>query len=268
VTLIPIGRFASASRLSVKSLRNYDRSGLLPAAYVDPQSGYRYYRLEQLTRAEVIRTLRLFDMPLAQIAEILDGEEPEQTLTSHLAELVAARDDYDHKVKRLQDIISRKEIIMSDDIIAKTTAHQYVAAYRTATTHTEIFADIPAGFGRVIGFLGSQGVEPIGAPFTIFHTAPEGDAPGDISLCVPIAGPLESYDGINSEEIQEGTVVSVIHRGPYDEMGGAYASVASWIHERGHSTTGPSREIYLNNPSDVADVDLLTEIQWPIDAVG
>lgn len=39
---MPIGRFAKASRLSMKSLRNYDESGLLPAAFVDPQSGYRY----------------------------------------------------------------------------------------------------------------------------------------------------------------------------------------------------------------------------------
>lgn len=61
---MPIGRFAKASRLSVKSLRNYDESGLLPAAFVDPQSGYRYYRLEQLARADAIRSLRMVDMPL------------------------------------------------------------------------------------------------------------------------------------------------------------------------------------------------------------
>jgi len=39
--LMPIGHF---SRLSVKSLRNYDTAGLLPAAFVDPASGYRRAR--------------------------------------------------------------------------------------------------------------------------------------------------------------------------------------------------------------------------------
>jgi len=80
VMLMPIGRFARASRLSVKSLRNYDESGLLPAASVDPQSGYRYYRLEQLARADAIRSLRMAAMPLPQIAETLDGEDPDQVL--------------------------------------------------------------------------------------------------------------------------------------------------------------------------------------------
>jgi len=66
---MPIGRFAKASRLSVKSLRNYDESGLLPAVHVDSQSGYRYYAVTQLARADAIRSLRTVGMPLAEIAE-------------------------------------------------------------------------------------------------------------------------------------------------------------------------------------------------------
>jgi effector-binding domain-containing protein len=49
-------------------------------------------------------------------------------------------------------------------------------------------------------------------------------------------------------------------------MGDTYASVGAWIHEHGHSPVGPGREIYMNNPGDVDEEDLLTEIQWPIDA--
>lgn len=74
--LMPIGKFARAARLSVKSLRNYDQSGLLPAAFVDPDSGYRYYRLEQLARADAIRSLRMVQMPLAMIAETLESDDP------------------------------------------------------------------------------------------------------------------------------------------------------------------------------------------------
>ncbi len=63
-----------------------------------------------------------------------------------------------------------------------------------------------------------------------------------------------------------GAVASIIHRGSYATMGDTYASVAAWIQEHGHSPMGPGREIYMNNPGDVAEEDLLTEIQWPIDA--
>ena len=41
--LLSIGRFAEASRLSLKALRLYDRTGFLPLYHVDPKSGYRFY---------------------------------------------------------------------------------------------------------------------------------------------------------------------------------------------------------------------------------
>jgi len=69
MTLMPIGRFATASRLSIKAPRIYDQSGLLPAAYVASESGYRYYRPEQLKWANTIRTLRGIDLPLTEIAD-------------------------------------------------------------------------------------------------------------------------------------------------------------------------------------------------------
>ena len=45
--LVSIGELASASRLSQKALRLYGENALLAPAWVDPDSGYRYYRLDQ-----------------------------------------------------------------------------------------------------------------------------------------------------------------------------------------------------------------------------
>ena len=39
--LLPIGRFARVSGLTVKALRHYDEIGLFEPAYVDEESGYR-----------------------------------------------------------------------------------------------------------------------------------------------------------------------------------------------------------------------------------
>ena len=74
--LIAIGQFARASRLSPKALRLYDENGLLPPARVDPDSGYRFYRLEQLREATLIGLLRTAGMPLAQIRRVLDDPAP------------------------------------------------------------------------------------------------------------------------------------------------------------------------------------------------
>ena len=56
--LLSIGEFASASQLSQKALRLYGENALLPPAWVDPDSGYRYYHPDQLREATLIALLR------------------------------------------------------------------------------------------------------------------------------------------------------------------------------------------------------------------
>ena len=69
--LMSIGEFATAARLSQRALRLYGNNGILAPAWVDPESGYRYYRLEQLRTATLIAFLRRAGMPLAEIRSFL-----------------------------------------------------------------------------------------------------------------------------------------------------------------------------------------------------
>ena len=66
--LLSIGAFSSATQLSAKALRLYADHGILVPAEVDAESGYRYYRPEQVRQARLVRLLRDLDMPLVQIA--------------------------------------------------------------------------------------------------------------------------------------------------------------------------------------------------------
>lgn len=268
MTLMPIGQFARASRLSIKSLRNYDESGLLPASFVDPQSGYRYYRLEQLARADAIRSLRMASMPLARIAEALEVDDPEELLTSHLEALELQRDELIQKAEQLRRQIKTKEFTMSNTVTIKTNPAVTAIGYRTETTFSEIFEAIPHGFGTVIGRLGEAGVDPAGAPFTLYYQAPDGDTMGDIAMCVPVSGAESVSEDTQIIELEEGATASIMHRGSYENMGETYATAAAWIQEHGHHVTGPTREIYFNNPAEVDEADLVTEILFPIDAEG
>ncbi len=266
MTLIPIGRFAQASRLSAKSLRNHDRSGLLPAAFVDPDSGYRYYRLQQLPRARAIRTLRLLEVPVAELAAILDGDDPDAALASHLDSLHRQRDAYEQKALQLRRLMDRKDLTMSHDVTVKILEPERVAAWRTTASYEEVFTAIPTGFGAVLGHLDAVGITPVGAPTTVFHAIPDADTDGDVEMCVPIGTPIEDAEPVRCTELAGGPVATVIHRGPYDDMEETYAAVFDWIEARGHHQVGSHREVYLNHPDDVATDELLTEIRIPIDA--
>lgn len=69
-----IGRFARISGLSVHTLRHYDDVGLLVPAQVDPGSGYRRYRRDQVRQARLIQALRWIELPIEEIRSALVDE--------------------------------------------------------------------------------------------------------------------------------------------------------------------------------------------------
>jgi DNA-binding transcriptional MerR regulator len=93
--LMPIGRFARLTGLSVGTLRHYDEVGLLSPASVDPASGYRRYRRDQATRARQIRALRCNDLPIEEIRQVIgdqSGAVAHDVLTRHRRRLQRQRD--------------------------------------------------------------------------------------------------------------------------------------------------------------------------------
>jgi DNA-binding transcriptional MerR regulator len=71
--LLSIGRFAAVTGLTVTALRHYGDVGLLPPAHVDPATGYRWYGGGQAVRGGLIRRLRAVDVPLDEVAAVLDA---------------------------------------------------------------------------------------------------------------------------------------------------------------------------------------------------
>lgn len=79
-----IGRFSRRARIPVSQLRHYHEVGLLQPAYVDPESGYRYYAAAQSEAAEVIAILHSIDMPIRDIQRVL-SDPSEATVREVLA---------------------------------------------------------------------------------------------------------------------------------------------------------------------------------------
>ena len=69
--LLTIGRFARICGLTAHTLRHYDEVGLLTPAEVDPQSGYRRYRRQQVRDARVIQALRHIESALKKAGATL-----------------------------------------------------------------------------------------------------------------------------------------------------------------------------------------------------
>jgi DNA-binding transcriptional MerR regulator len=74
--LLVIGRFARLVGLSVGALRHYDDLDILRPAWVDPATGYRSYRRDQLETARTIARLRDLELPLEGIRDYLGTDDP------------------------------------------------------------------------------------------------------------------------------------------------------------------------------------------------
>ena len=56
-------------------------------------------------------------------------------------------------------------------------------------------------------------------------------------------------------------VVSVIYRGPYPGVEAGYNRLFSYAEENSLEPFGPSRELYFNDPAEVPEEELMTEVQ-------
>ena len=76
-----IGEFSYLCSMSIKTLRYYDKIGVLIPASVDELTGYRYYDIDQLEQAQKIKSLQEASFTLEEIKAILKEKNTEILLS-------------------------------------------------------------------------------------------------------------------------------------------------------------------------------------------
>jgi DNA-binding transcriptional MerR regulator len=84
-----IGEFARRAGLSVSAVRFYGDRGVVKPAFVDPETGYRFYDSDQVDSARLVVELRALGMSLAEVDAFLAASPSDQRqhLDRHLAAL-------------------------------------------------------------------------------------------------------------------------------------------------------------------------------------
>jgi DNA-binding transcriptional MerR regulator len=231
--LMPIGEFAAASRLSQKALRLYGERGLLPPAWVDPDSGYRYYGVAQLRAATLIALLRRAEMPLAEIRDFLREptverlEEYERRATDEFAER--------RRVLRYTRRLLKEELMY--DVLTRQQGEQ---AYVSRTKRV-LVPDLEPFIVDAFRELGRDGAD--GPGFVLYHGPVNAEEDGPVEVCVPADGGEHS---LPAGEVAFTEISGLQCRFP--EILGAYDAVYRWAKENDREPCGPAREIHLSGP--------------------
>jgi DNA-binding transcriptional MerR regulator len=99
-----IGEVASATGTTTKTLRFYERAGLLPDA-ARTANGYRDYGPETRERVDFIHRGQAAGLTLAQIREILTIRDGGRPPCAHVCDLLTAQlGQIDHQIARLRDL--------------------------------------------------------------------------------------------------------------------------------------------------------------------
>ena len=230
---MPIGEFAAASRLSQKALRLYGENGVLVPAWVDPDSGYRYYRADQLHTATLIALLRRAEMPLAEIRSFL--REPSVERLDAYERAVADEFAERRRVLRYVKRILKEEPMY--DVLTKRVEEQ---PYVSKTKHV-LVPELEPFIIDTFSELGRDGAREHG--FVLYHGPVNNEEDGPVEVCVPVPegdkrlpGGEIAFTEIQGEQCQ------------FPEILGAYDAVYRWAKENGRKPDGPAREIYISGP--------------------
>jgi DNA-binding transcriptional MerR regulator len=251
--LMPVGRFARRCRLSVKQLRHYDELGLLRPAWVDPDSGYRYYRAEQGREALSIGLLRSLDVPLPAIGQVLAGRDV-------VAVLGAVKDRLEADLVRRRRLLATLNRVLTEGLPRAEVRLTGEDARRVAVTSA-------VGSVEEIGPVTSDCVTRLGQALAAAGQQPRGPLLGLFPLdltdqvTVRVAAEVDQdVAGTAGEVLGGGRFAVATHVGPYDQLSLTAHALLAWIGEHGHTVGGALREVYLSDPQRTAPEQLVTHL--------
>lgn len=116
---LSIGDVSKLKNVSIKSLRYYDRIGVLKPEYTDPQTHYRYYSSNQLYIADILWILTILDIPLKRFNDFRrnDGSYEVEKLTEQAEKRLAEKQA---ELKLAEEVLAsvRESTALFDEAVA------------------------------------------------------------------------------------------------------------------------------------------------------
>lgn len=269
--MFSIGEFSKITGLTIKTLRFYHERGVLIPAQVEAGSGYRYYDQRNIDVARTITGLRDFGFSLDDVIEILRNHNDEADILKHL----------EKQKLLLRDRMARDRATVSniDQIIQKETEARNMIKQPTFEIEVkELTPLLVAGIritgryedcSRVFGKLGrTLGRHIAGLPLCLYYDQEYRKDDADFEPCLPVRKMIKA-EGADVRKLKGGTAITLVHQGPYTELGRSYERLIQHAKDRGSKVLMPSREVYLKGPGMIFKGNpkkYLTEIQMMIDA--
>ena len=259
-----IGDFSSMSKTTIKTLRYYEKEGLLKPVYVDLNTGYRYYETSQLMEISKIISLRQIGLSIKDIKNILNGYNMVEILNKRKKELEDDLVLFNMELSKINYLLEGDN--MKNEIFIKEIP-SYVIYYCDG---------IISDFSKIPEFVLQAGEECAKVNPNLKCITPdycyisyldgeykEKDIKIRYGQAVEKVG--KETDRIKFKMMDAITAVCIYHKGAYDNLRDSYNIILKFIEDNGYEVIDNPRECYIDGCWNKDDEDnYLTEIQFPI----
>lgn len=273
--MFTVGEFSQLAQVSKRLLRYYDNIGLLNPAHTDRFTGYRYYSAEQMSHLNRILALKDLGLSLEQIQQILrDNVSTDEIQGMLLLKKAEIEQQLQSEMKRIRSIESRLQSIRSAEtdqplnVILKQIPAQTALSLRT---QVDTFENAMVLFQHIWRVLPEK--SGYGLAFLICHTEEMVEKDMDLEMgrlidakthrSVPVIDGLElCFRDLPALE----TVATTVVKGSIETIHTGYRQIGVWAERNGYRLAGHARELSLQTPQAYDGTDLITEIQFPVQA--
>jgi len=268
--LMTIGAFAGRTRLSAKALRLYDRLGLLPPARVDPDSGYRFYREDQVATARLIALLRRLDMPLPVIADV--AAKPPGEAAAAVAAYWAGIESATAERRILASYIQARLTggdMPSYDITTRALPRRTILSISRHLHGHETKAFFADAFARLRSAApGLEGVA--GCPYLIFYGEVSEDSDGPMELCRPVSGRPDEITGAEDVQVREepehteAYIRLAMKDMGWPAMAPAVDALEAWVRGQRRAPAGALRQVLIGDQRTASPDTPVCDLSIPL----
>ncbi len=248
-----IGDFSNLSGLSIKTLRYYDRIGLLQPSSIDLRTRYRFYESDQLQSVAVIAALKELGASLDDIKRVLHRTD---TRAEHLHLLQKLRRNAQASLEAARRSLSWIEGAMDSldqgerdvPVVLRRRPAMRIASMRARTRSYEEIGVLERDLHQALNG------ERIGAvQGVLWHRcAASGAIEGEPFVQVSARTRRGAYA---VSELPDAVVATAYCQPTDRDAERVYDAVSRWIHLHDYTLAAPKREVYVGS---------LLEVQFPV----
>jgi DNA-binding transcriptional MerR regulator len=267
---LSIGDFSVITHLSIKTLRYYHQVGLLEPAEVNPHTGYRRYRVEQIPTAHIIQRFRDLGMPIDEVKAVLaapDLDTRNALIAAHLSRLEGELEQTRQTVLSLRNLLEPARAPISVEY--RTVRATQAVGIQEVVDLSDLLVWYHGALGELYATVAVQGMQPSGPSGGLFASDLFQYERGEATVFVPVSHEMQIVGRVSPLVVPAAELAVTTHAGSHANVNATYGALGAYVSTHALAIAGPVREYYLVDARTTSDAtQWRTEIAWPIFQTG